>query len=91
MTQLAIDLDEETLERLREKSRRSGLSLVAWAENAVHDQLHVKPQGLRLRDLPELLASLPHLAPGDVAAFESDLDEIRRDLGPRPLPDPWES
>jgi len=31
------------------------------------------PQGLKLRDLPDLLASLPRLAPEDVSAFESDL------------------
>jgi antitoxin (DNA-binding transcriptional repressor) of toxin-antitoxin stability system len=44
-----------------------------------------------VRDLPGLLASLPHLTPEDLESFESDLEEARRDLGRLPIPNPWES
>jgi antitoxin (DNA-binding transcriptional repressor) of toxin-antitoxin stability system len=45
----------------------------------------------RLRDLPALLASLPHLSPADLGAFEADLEEARNELGRSPLRDPWGS
>ena len=48
-------------------------------------------QGLRLRELPGLLSSLPHLSPEDTAAFESDLTDARRELDQIPLRDPWGS
>ncbi|MFL6194779.1 MAG: type II toxin-antitoxin system Phd/YefM family antitoxin [Thermoanaerobaculia bacterium] len=44
-----------------------------------------------VRDLPDLLASLPRLAPEDLEAFESDLDQARAELGRLPIRDPWES
>jgi hypothetical protein len=39
MTQMAIDLDEETLHQLQEASHRAGISAAAWAEKAVQNQL----------------------------------------------------
>jgi hypothetical protein len=45
----------------------------------------------RLRDLPEILASLPRLSPEDLATFESDLAEARSDLQRMPIRDPWDS
>jgi antitoxin (DNA-binding transcriptional repressor) of toxin-antitoxin stability system len=36
-------------------------------------ELRPVPASMRLRDLPRLLASLPHLGPEDAAAFEDDL------------------
>ncbi|MFA6111175.1 MAG: hypothetical protein WDA75_20655 [Candidatus Latescibacterota bacterium] len=39
------------------------------------------PRGVRLGELPELLAALPGLAPGDSERFGRDLDEIRRASG----------
>jgi hypothetical protein len=54
-----------------------------------------KPQpvthGLRLRDLPEILASLPHLSPADLASFESDLEKARLELGRLPVQILWET
>jgi hypothetical protein len=38
--------------------------------------------GLRLRDLPEILASLPHLSPADLASFETDLEEATTRVSP---------
>jgi antitoxin (DNA-binding transcriptional repressor) of toxin-antitoxin stability system len=51
----------------------------------------VEAESPRLRDLPRLLASLPHLAPGDADAFETDLAGARRELDNLPVRDPWES
>jgi len=51
----------------------------------------IQGEGLRLRDLPQLLTSLPRLAPEDVAAFESDLTQARRELESLPPRDPWGS
>ncbi len=51
----------------------------------------VEAESPRLRDLPSLLSSLPHLAPGDVEAFESDLADARRELDNLPVHDPWGS
>ena len=45
----------------------------------------------RLRELPEILACLPHLSSEDLEAFESDLVEARSDLLPVPDCDPWGS
>ncbi len=45
----------------------------------------------RLRELPEILASLPQLSPEDLEAFESDLAEARSDLLHVPIRDPWGS
>ena len=47
--------------------------------------------GMALRELPDLLASLPRLAEDDAEAFIEDISKAREDLpaeGPR---DPWES
>lgn len=54
-------------------------------------ELRPVPVGMRLGDLPELLASLPRLGPEDAAAFEDDLDTAREELGNLPDRDPWES
>jgi len=40
----------------------------------------LRPLGRRLRELPEILASLPRLSPEELAAFESVLEEVRRVL-----------
>jgi antitoxin (DNA-binding transcriptional repressor) of toxin-antitoxin stability system len=45
----------------------------------------------RLRDLPALLAAPPHLAPADLDAFESDLEEARAELDRSSLRAPWAS
>jgi len=51
----------------------------------------VAPEGLRLRDLPDLLASLPRLSPEELADFEADLTAIRHEADPIAPRDPWES
>jgi antitoxin (DNA-binding transcriptional repressor) of toxin-antitoxin stability system len=49
------------------------------------------PAGGRLGDLPALLASLPHLSPGDADDLAKELDEARRSLDAVPPEDPWAS
>lgn len=50
------------------------------------------PRGVRLGELPGLLAALPGLAPGDAERFGRDLDEMRRANGlEEGLRDPWQS
>jgi antitoxin (DNA-binding transcriptional repressor) of toxin-antitoxin stability system len=45
----------------------------------------------RLRELPDLLASLPRLSSEDLESFESDLADARNELGHLPARNPWES
>jgi antitoxin (DNA-binding transcriptional repressor) of toxin-antitoxin stability system len=54
-------------------------------------ELRPVPAGRRLGELPELLASLPRLAPEDAAALAEDLDAARQELAEQPLRDPWAS
>ncbi len=49
------------------------------------------PRGMRLADLPELLASLPHLGEVDATAFAADLDDARDALRDVAVRDPWAS
>jgi antitoxin (DNA-binding transcriptional repressor) of toxin-antitoxin stability system len=49
------------------------------------------PSGLRLGELPELLASLPHLDPADADRFASEMADAHADLGRHTMRDPWES
>jgi antitoxin (DNA-binding transcriptional repressor) of toxin-antitoxin stability system len=49
------------------------------------------PSGRPLRELPELLASLPHLAEEEAESFEKDLAAARAELVQIPVRDPWES
>lgn len=47
----------------------------AYLDRVVHSG--VQADRPRLRDLPHLLSALPHLAPEDIDAFESDLADIQ--------------
>ncbi|MDB4947888.1 MAG: Antitoxin [Gemmatimonadetes bacterium] len=47
--------------------------------------------GRKLRDLPEILASLPHLTEAEAASFGEDVERARSELSALPLIDPWES
>ena len=46
---------------------------------------------VKLKDLPAVLASLPHLSREEADAFAADLEEIRWEVGREPERDPWES
>jgi antitoxin (DNA-binding transcriptional repressor) of toxin-antitoxin stability system len=54
-------------------------------------ELRPLPSGRRLGDLPALLASLPHLAKGDAAAFAEDVESARAALDAAEPGDPWAS
>ena len=54
-------------------------------------ELRPVPSVRRLGELPELLASLPHLSPDELDAFESDLEEARNVLSSLAVRDPWGS
>jgi antitoxin (DNA-binding transcriptional repressor) of toxin-antitoxin stability system len=47
--------------------------------------------GRPLKDLPGLLASLPHLGAEDAASYAADIEAARAELAHLPLRDPWES
>jgi hypothetical protein len=53
-------------------------------------ELSPVPSGVRLGDLPAIMASLPRLDPEDIDAFQADIDEARRELGSEDR-DPWAS
>jgi antitoxin (DNA-binding transcriptional repressor) of toxin-antitoxin stability system len=54
-------------------------------------ELRPLPVGRHLRELPELLASLPRLDAADRAALAEDLDRARQELAQQSVKDPWAS
>ena len=52
-------------------------------------ELRPLPSGSRLGDLPDLIASLPHL--DDDGAFARDLESAREELARAELASPWPS
>lgn len=42
MTEIAIELDDKTAERLREASERDGITPSAWIQRVIHTQLDEK-------------------------------------------------
>jgi antitoxin (DNA-binding transcriptional repressor) of toxin-antitoxin stability system len=54
-------------------------------------ELRPVPSGKRLGELPELLASLPHLSGEDVEGLAADLEQAREELARSPVRDPWAS
>jgi antitoxin (DNA-binding transcriptional repressor) of toxin-antitoxin stability system len=54
-------------------------------------ELRPVPAGMRLGDLPELIASLPHLSPEEATDLASDLSTARGEMAAQPVKDPWES
>jgi antitoxin (DNA-binding transcriptional repressor) of toxin-antitoxin stability system len=54
-------------------------------------ELSPVPTGVRLGDLPSLLASLPRLSEEDAEEFARDLERAREELNRIPVRDPWES
>lgn len=54
-------------------------------------ELRPVPEGRRLGDLPEILASLPRLSPDEAEAFACDLEEVRDGLNALPAGDPWDT
>ena len=44
-----------------------------------------------LKDLPRIMANVPHLDPDDAEQFAKDLEEIRRTMNGEKLQKPWES
>lgn len=69
-----------------------GASVSCWCEaGRPVAELSPVPAGMRLGDLPSLLASLPKLAPGDAEVLARDLDAARCELDLNPLRDPWDS
>ena len=53
-------------------------------------ELRPVPAGKRLKELPELLASLPRLTEEEAAALAEDVDAARTEISSTPLRDPWE-
>ena len=49
------------------------------------------PNGRRLAELPDILASIPHLSPEEATAFEADIEATRLELSRLVPRDPWES
>lgn len=54
-------------------------------------ELSPVPEGKRLSELPDLLASLPRLSEDDASKFAEDLTRPRSELSASELRDPWRS
>lgn len=54
-------------------------------------ELRPVPSGRSLRELPALLASLPHLSEDELDDLSSDLDAARTELSRSTPHDPWAS
>ena len=74
----------EIITRVAERGERVDLVRAG----AVVASLVPAPPGVRLRDLPELLDSLPSLAPREAAAWYRDIRAGYRVL--KPLRSPWQ-
>ncbi|HET6361356.1 MAG TPA: hypothetical protein VFH11_04800 [Gemmatimonadota bacterium] len=49
------------------------------------------PLGRQLRELPQMMADLPHLSPEDAAAFAVDIETARAQLARIRIEDRWDS
>lgn len=54
-------------------------------------ELRPVASGKRLRELPDLLGSLPHLSTEDLEGMAADLEQAREETAQTPLRDPWAS
>ena len=54
-------------------------------------ELRPVPTGMRLGELPGLLASLPPLGPEDAAGLAGDMERFAAELRETPIRDPWAS
>ena len=68
-----------------------GESFILTRGNKAMAELRSVPRAGTLRDLRELLASLPHLTPEEAADFEKDITEARTALAQQPLRDAWDT
>jgi len=64
-------------------------SFVVMRGNRPVAEMRPVPAGVRLGDLPSIIASLPRL--DDAASFAADLDAARADLDGLEARDPWAS
>ncbi len=54
-------------------------------------ELRPVASGKRLRELPDLLFSLPHLSKEDLEGMAADLEQAREKISRNPVRDPWAS
>lgn len=54
-------------------------------------ELRPVASGKRLRELPDLLSSLPRLSKEDLEGMAADLEQARGEISRNPLRDPWVS
>lgn len=54
-------------------------------------ELRPVASGKRLRELPDLLFSLPHLSKEDLEGMAADLEQAREKISRNPVGDPWAS
>jgi antitoxin (DNA-binding transcriptional repressor) of toxin-antitoxin stability system len=84
----------EVAEHFEEYLRRvldGGESFLLMREGKPIAELRPIPAGRRLRELPEILASLPRLSRGEADSFASDIETARAELALRSPRDPWAS
>lgn len=67
--------------------RRESFTLVRG--NRPVAELRPLPSGVRLSELPALLASLPHMSPADADEFADDLATMRMELTAAEVGDAW--
>ena len=68
-----------------------GESFVILRGNRPVAELRPLPAKKRLGELPALLASLPHLSPGEADGLADDLEAARQALAHAEVRDPWRS
>jgi hypothetical protein len=57
--------------------------------NKLMAELRPAPTGIKLGDLPGILASLPHLSAADVDTYAKDIADARASLPNNDMKDPW--
>jgi antitoxin (DNA-binding transcriptional repressor) of toxin-antitoxin stability system len=76
---------EEYMHRVEDQ----GASIVLTRDDQPVAELRPVPKARRLRELPEILASLPRLSEDEAASFAADLEAAQAEIAGIPR-NPWE-
>jgi hypothetical protein len=74
-----------------EQAVRDAATITLTDQDRAVAEIRPLATSLKVKQLADVLRSLPRLAPDDAEIFGRDVEEARRAIGPLPSTDPWES
>ncbi len=87
--QIPVDEAASRLTELVDRVAHQGDRVILLRDEKPIAELTPVPPRVKLKDLPEVLASLPHLTREEADAFAKDLETIRHEMAREPERDPW--